>query len=146
LSAGWDNDCLGLTAKLAEEAEWRRREEHNEAAVASWAVEAPDGWGNTPPTSPVVKEGWPGSQPEDHCYPSKEGPLGPNGWPDVSIPTSSGVRVTTTMTTVEEVEGHSARRLPMLIVCLSVPDLLSFLYHSTISTSFGSCAPRRPGG
>jgi hypothetical protein len=44
---------------LAREPEWKRREEHNDAEVARWAVEAPDGWGNAPPTSPI-QEGWPG--------------------------------------------------------------------------------------
>jgi hypothetical protein len=38
---------------LAREAEWKHREVHNDAEAAHWAVEAPDGWGHTPPTSPV---------------------------------------------------------------------------------------------
>jgi hypothetical protein len=32
---------------LAREAEWKWREAHNDAVVASWEVEAPDSWGNT---------------------------------------------------------------------------------------------------
>jgi hypothetical protein len=61
----------------------------------------------------MVEEGWPGVRPADHGYPSSEGPLSPDGWPDLSLPSLGGVLVTTTMT-VEEGEGHSARRLPML--------------------------------
>jgi hypothetical protein len=112
------------------------------------AVEAPDGWGSTRPVSPVVEEGWPGVQPEDQCFPHLEDmPLRPDGWPDLSLPSSIGVQVTVeVMLTIKEVEGHSACRSPMSVVHLSVFDLFSFLYHSAVSTSFGSCAPRRPGG
>jgi hypothetical protein len=59
LSVGWDDDCLGLVETLVRETEWKRREESNDAEMAHWAVEAPNGWGNTPPTSPI-QEGWPG--------------------------------------------------------------------------------------
>jgi hypothetical protein len=122
---------------LAREEEWKRREEHNDAAAMSWAIEAPDGWGSMRPASPVVEEGWPGTWPEDWCFPRLEDmPLRPNGWPDLSLPTSTGVQVTIEVKlTIEEVEGHSACRLLMSIVRLSVPDLLSFLYHSTVSIS-----------
>jgi hypothetical protein len=98
---------------LAREAEWKCREDHNDAEAASWAVEAPDGWGGVKIVSPIVKEGWPGVRPEDHGYPFEEGPLGPDGWPDLSLPSSGGVLVTT-MTTVKPGEGHSACRLPRL--------------------------------
>jgi hypothetical protein len=51
-------------------------------------VDAPDSWGGTWPVSPIVEKGWPGMRPEDHCFPRLEGfPLGPDGWPDLSIPT-----------------------------------------------------------
>jgi hypothetical protein len=56
---GWDDDCLGLVETIKREDEWKEREAHNDTEAACWAVEAPDGWGNTPPTSPVP-EGWPG--------------------------------------------------------------------------------------
>jgi hypothetical protein len=81
------------------------------------------------------------TKPEDHCLPRLEDlPLGSDGWLDLMIPTTSGVRVTTTV--IERVEeGHSTCRFPVL-VHLSVPDLLSFLCHSTIGTSVRSCAPR----
>jgi hypothetical protein len=51
---------------LAREAEWKRREAHNDAVAVNWEVEASDGWGNTPPVSPIVK-GWPDVRPEDRC-------------------------------------------------------------------------------
>jgi hypothetical protein len=56
---GWDNDCLGLVEMIKREDEWKKREAHNDVEVARWAVEAPNGWGNTPSTRPFP-EGWPG--------------------------------------------------------------------------------------
>jgi hypothetical protein len=41
------------------EAEWKEKEAHNDAEATQWAVEAPDGWGNTCLSSPV-HENWPG--------------------------------------------------------------------------------------
>jgi hypothetical protein len=76
-------------------------------------LEAPDSWAGVQSVSPVAKDGWPGVRPEDHGYPSLEGPLGPDGWPDLSLLLSGGILVTM-MTTIEEDEGHSACRLPML--------------------------------
>jgi hypothetical protein len=105
---GWDDDCPGLVAMKAREAEW-----HNDAEAVSWAVEAPDGWGGVKVVSPTVEEGWPGVRPEDCGYPTEEKPLGPDGWPDLSLPPSGGVLVTM-MTTVEQGEEHSTCRLPML--------------------------------
>jgi hypothetical protein len=106
---GWDDDCLGLVATKAREAVWHERQAHNDAAGARWAIEAPDGWGGVEVDRPVVKEGWPGVRPEDHtCF--EGGPIGPNGWPDLLLPPSSGVLVTMT-TTIEREEGHSACRL-----------------------------------
>jgi hypothetical protein len=58
---------------------------------------------------PVDEEGWPGVRPED-CVCFEGGPIGHNGWPDLSLPPSSGVLVTMT-TTIEKEEGHSACRL-----------------------------------
>jgi hypothetical protein len=109
----WDDDCPGLTATLAREEEWKHREDHNNKEVADWVLEVPDGWGGVRVVSPVVEEGWPGVRPEDHSYPSSEGPLGPNGWPDLLLPSSGGILVTMT-TTIEKGEGHSACRFPML--------------------------------
>jgi hypothetical protein len=84
LSIGWDDACPGLTATLTREAEWKCQEEHNDKEVVSWAVEAPDSWGNAPPTSPVSEEGWPGIRPEDRCFPHLEDLLlGPDGWPEI---------------------------------------------------------------
>jgi hypothetical protein len=88
---------------------WQERQDHNDAEGAKWAVEAPDGWGDVEVARPVVEEGWPGVQPED-CSCFEGGPLGSNGWPDLSLPPSGGVLVTT-MTTIEKEEGHSACRL-----------------------------------
>jgi hypothetical protein len=45
---------------LAREAEWKEKEVHNDAEAAQWAVEAPNGWGNTSLSSPVC-EAWPGT-------------------------------------------------------------------------------------
>jgi hypothetical protein len=73
------------------EAEWKRREGHNDAEVARWAIEAPDGWGNTPPTSPV-QEGWPGVPVDTNreTWPllSDVVPVRSDGWPDLSPPVS----------------------------------------------------------
>jgi hypothetical protein len=133
-----DNNCLGLVGTLA-------REEHNDAAAASWMVEALNDWGNTPSTSPVIK-GWPDVWPEDHCnsFPcvSDVVPLCPDGWPDLLPRPLDGVQVTIgVVSSVEEVEGYSACRSLVSLGCLSVPDLLSFLYYSAVSTSLGSCIP-----
>jgi hypothetical protein len=113
LLTGWDDDCPGLVATKAREAEWWKRQDHNDAEAARWAVEVPDGWGDVRTVSPIVEEGWPGIRPEDRGYPSEEGPLGPDSWPDLLLPLSGGVLVTT-MTTVEKEGGHSACRLPIL--------------------------------
>jgi hypothetical protein len=63
-------------------------------------MEAPDSWGGMDIARPIVKEGWPGVQPEDR-------------WTDLSLPPSGGVLVTMTMT-VEKGGGQSACRLPIL--------------------------------
>jgi hypothetical protein len=86
--------------------------------VASWVVEAPDGWGNTPPTSPIIKEGQPGTRLEDWCFPCLEDlPLGPNSWVDLSIPTSHRALVTIEVNSIiEDSEGHSTCRSLVSIV------------------------------
>jgi hypothetical protein len=76
--------------------------------------------------------GWPGVPPEVH-FPSDDRPLRHDSWPNLSLPTSSGVQVMMTITETVE-EGHSACRFSIL-VGFSVPDLLSFLHYSTVSTS-----------
>jgi hypothetical protein len=78
--------------------------------AANWAVEAPDGWGNTSPTSPV-QEGWLGVL-ANATWPPLSDAVHPNGWPDLLVPSSGGVLITT-MTTIGEGEEHSACRLPM---------------------------------
>jgi hypothetical protein len=110
LLTGWDDDCPGLVVTKAREAEWKCREELNDVEAANWAVEAPDGWGNTPPTSPVQEE-WLGV-PADATWPPLSDAVRPDGWPDLLLPPSGGVLVTT-MTTIGEGEEHSACRLPM---------------------------------
>jgi hypothetical protein len=113
LLTGWDDDCPGLVAIKAREAEWQKRQDHNDMEAARWAVEVPDSWGEVRTVSPVIEEGCPGVRPEDRGYPLEEGPLGPDGWPDLSLPSLGGVLVTMTMT-VDEGEGHSACRLSVL--------------------------------
>jgi hypothetical protein len=142
---GWDDDCQGLVETLAKEAKWKDREAHNDAEAACWEVKAPDGWGITPPTSPI-HEGWP-SVPIDAGsgtwpLPSNIVPLHPDGWPDLSPPVQDRVRVTFEVkSSVGDSEEHSTCRSLVIIGCLSVLDLLSFLCHSAISTSVRSCAP-----
>jgi hypothetical protein len=126
------------------EEEWEQREKHNNTEAASWVAEAPDGWGGSGPISPVIEEGWPGTRPKDQCFPhlSDDMPLCPNGWPDLLVSRAAGIQVTIELkSTVEDTEGHSTCRSLMPIGYLSASDLLSFLCHSSIGTSFRSCAP-----
>jgi hypothetical protein len=109
-TVGWDDDCPGLVVTKLREVEWQEKQAHNDAEAAKWAVEAHDGWGNTPLTSPV-QERWPGVS-ADALWPDLSDAVHPDGWPDLSLP-SSGVLVTTTMT-VEKEKGHSACRLSIL--------------------------------
>jgi hypothetical protein len=127
------------------EAEWKEGGVCGGAGAAQWEVEAPDGWGGTRPSSPVlVHEDWPGAEiVENGTWPLSTNvvPLCPDGWPVLSCAVQDGVSVTIEVrTTVEGSEGHYTCRLLMIIGCLSVPDLLSSLCHSTIGTSIGSCA------
>jgi hypothetical protein len=142
---GWGDDCLGLVEMLAKEAEWKDRKVHNNAEAARWELEAPDGWGNTPPTSPI-HEGWPGVPIDAGSgtwpLPSDIVLLHPDGWPNLSPPVQDGVRVTIEVeSSVGDLEEHSACRSLVIIGCLSVLNLLSFLCHSAVGTSIGSCAP-----
>jgi hypothetical protein len=60
-----------------------------------------------------------------------------HGWPSIE----GGVEVTIEVysdTSKLERKRSTCRSL-MIIDCFSVPDLLSFLCHSAISTSIGSC-------
>jgi hypothetical protein len=110
----WDDGCPGLMEMLAREAEWKDREVHNDAA-AHWEVDPPDGWGNTPPVSPV-HEGWPGALIDKHCgiwpSPSAVVPTGADGWPDLLTSIEGGIEVTVEVVTdiEESQEEHPACR------------------------------------
>jgi hypothetical protein len=128
---------------LAREAEWKWRDTHNDTEAARWAVEAPDGWGNTPPTSPI-QEGWPGvpADTNQKTWPllSDAVLLRPDGWPDLLPLVQDRVRVTIkVVSSVRGIEEHSAYRSLVVIGHLSVHDLLSFPCHSAVGTSFRSC-------
>jgi hypothetical protein len=72
---------------LAREAEWREKEVHNDTEAAQWAVEAPDGWGNTCLSSPI-REDWPGVRVEDGTWllPTDVVPLRPIGGQTYCVP------------------------------------------------------------
>jgi hypothetical protein len=134
-----------LVETLAREAGWKEQEAHNDAEAACWEVDPPNGWGNTPPTSPIPK-GWPSAQIDERCgtwpSPSEVVPIRADGWPDLSVGGASRIQVTIEVkSSVGDLEGHSTCRLLVFIGCLSVLDLHSFLCHSTVGTSIGSCAP-----
>jgi hypothetical protein len=61
--------------------------------AARWAVDPPDGWGNTPPVSPVG-EGWLGALVDEHSgtwpSPSKVVPTCADGWPDLLTSVEGG--------------------------------------------------------
>jgi hypothetical protein len=109
LLIGWDDDCPGLVAMKVREVVWRERQDNNDKEFANWAVEVPTGWGGVEVDRPVDEEGCPGVQPED-CVCFEGGPIGHNGWPDLSLPPSSSILVTM-MTMIEKEEGHSTYRL-----------------------------------
>jgi hypothetical protein len=130
---------------LVREVEWKPREAHNDEEAAQWQVEASDGWGNTPPSSPIPK-GWPGVQVDEWSgvwpAPSDAVSLRVDGWPDLLVSGASGIQVTIEVKlSVGDLERHSACRSLVFIGCLSVLDLLSVLCHNSVGTSFGSCAP-----
>jgi hypothetical protein len=69
-------------------------------------------------------------------------PLHPDGWPDLSPHSLDGVQVTIeVLSSIKGVEGYSACRSLVSLGCLSVSDLLSFLYYSAVGTSLRSCTP-----
>jgi hypothetical protein len=108
----WDDDYPGLVETLAREAEWKRQEAHDDAAAASWEVNPPDGWGNTPPASPI----WPGASIDEYCStwpsPSAVVPTGTDSWPNLSASIEGGIKVTIEMVIDirESQEGHTACR------------------------------------
>jgi hypothetical protein len=134
---GWDDDCPGLVGTLAREAEWRIREAHNNAVAASWGVDSSDGWGNTLPISPI--------QEESGDWPSQEALVDAEvaAWPHFPLDTLAIKMTVNTRSSIGDlVEEHPTCRSTAFIDCFSVLDLLSFLYHSAISTSVRSCVPR----
>jgi hypothetical protein len=96
-------------------------------------------WGVDVDSSTPSEESWPGV-PADAVWssPLPGALLHADGWPSVE----GGVEVAIEVCpdTVELQREHSACRSLMIIGCLSVPDLLSFLCHSAVGTSIGSCA------
>jgi hypothetical protein len=60
------------------------------------------------------------------------------GWPSVEGGVEVAIEVCSDASELER--KRSTCRPLMIIDCFSVSDLLSLLYHSTISTSIGSCA------
>jgi hypothetical protein len=116
--SGWEDDCPGLVEILVREAEWKEKEAHNDVEAARWEVDAPNGWGNTPPTSSIPK-GWPSAQIDEHSgtwpLPSDVVPLCVDGWPDLSASGASGIQVTIEVkSSIGDLERHSAcvHRLP----------------------------------
>jgi hypothetical protein len=61
------------------------------------------------------------------------------GWPSIEGGVKVAIKVCSDASKPEE-ECSTCRSL-VIIDYLLVPDLLSFLYHNAIGTSFGSCAP-----
>jgi hypothetical protein len=113
---------------LAREVEWKAHEDHNDAEAARWEVDPPDGWGNTPPVSPICE----GSG----DWPSQEELIDVEvtAWPRFS-PNTLAIEVTieTRSSIGELVEGHSACRSTEPIVCFSVPDLLSPVRETSLA-------------
>jgi hypothetical protein len=115
------------------EAEWKAREVQRDEM----------GWGeDRHPSSPLG--GWPDVCVDDECRVewsvsesrvSTSYPPHNRGWPSVERGVEVAIEVCSD--TIEPEREHSACRSLMI---LSVPDLLSLLCHSTISTSLGSCA------
>jgi hypothetical protein len=63
------------------------------------------------------------------------------GWPSVEGGVEVSIEVHSDLKDSEK--ERSTCRLLVFIGCLSVPDLLSFLCYSAVSTSSRSCAPAR---
>jgi hypothetical protein len=93
--------------------------------------------------------GWgiPKDDPHRQAWEESEGkltvsyPASHQGWPCVTGGIEVSVEVHSDLKDSEE--EHPACRLPVLIDCLSVIDLLSLLCHSTVGTSNRSCASPR---
>jgi hypothetical protein len=125
-----------LDATWAKKAEWKAREVQRDE----------QGWGEDRcPSSPL--EGWPDVPVDDECrvewlasesQVSTSYPPHNHGWPSVEGGIEVAIEVCSDVVELER--KHSACRSLVIMDCLSVPDLLSLLCHSTVSTSLGSCA------
>jgi hypothetical protein len=114
---------------MKEELQWKAIEEKN-AAIK---------WGEFAGSWCSLEDGWPGV-PSDAVWPStSDGPLCPDGWPDLEVGVEVSVEVHSDV--MGSLRGNSACRSLMIIECLSVSNLLSLLCHSSIGTSTGSCSP-----
>jgi hypothetical protein len=123
---------------MAREVEWKAREVQRDEEI---------GWGEDRHPSSSL-EGWPGVSEDDERqkeWAASESRVMTSyhsincGWPSIE----GGVEVTIEVcsgASKPEKECSTCRSL-VIIDYLSVPDLLSFLYHSAVGTSFGSCAP-----
>jgi hypothetical protein len=115
-------------ATLEREAVWKAQEVQNDVIQLGVDID-----------SELSEKGWPGV-PADAILPSPlpGTPLHANGWPSVKGGVEVFIEVCSEV--VEPEKECSTCRSLMVIDCLSVPDLLSLLCHSAVSTSLGSCA------
>jgi hypothetical protein len=113
---------------IARENVWKAREAQNDTIQ----------WGVDVELSTSSEEGWLNVPADAKWY----APIGADGWPSVEGGVEVSIEVVSD--TVELERERSACRLPLIIGCLSVFNLLSLLCHSTIGTSLGSCAPFSP--
>jgi hypothetical protein len=123
---------------MAREVEWKACESQRDEEI---------GWGeDRRPSSPL--EGWPGVSEDDERrkeWAASESRVTTSyhsinrGWPSIE----GGVEVTIEVCSdaSKHEKERSACRSLVIIDYISVPDLLSFLYHSAVGTSFGSCTP-----
>jgi hypothetical protein len=135
----WDDGCPGLVETLAREVAWEVREAQNDAEAARWAVDPPDGWGNTPPASPIC-EGWPGALVDKHGgvwpSPSEVVLTRADGWPNLSTSVEGGIEVT--IKVVTDV-GDSQEKLPISLYLILnfnfnyLSHTLSSLYQNFVS-------------
>jgi hypothetical protein len=120
------------------EAEWKAKESHNyEQFNHDEQHESDDDgtWGIPKDDSHRVE--WEASESRvSVSYPASH-----RGWPSVEGGVEVSIEISSDLKDSEE--ECPACRLPMFIDRLSVPDLLSFLCHSTVGTSIGSCASPR---
>jgi hypothetical protein len=111
------------------ELQWKATEEKN-AAIK---------WGEFADLLTSSEDGWLGV-PSDVVWPShSDGLLRADGWPDLKVGVEVSVEVHSDV--VGSSRGNFACRSLMIIECLSVSNLLSLLYHSSVGTSAGSCSP-----